>query len=88
MLEAANYAKPTLSKNVGGISEFIANNQTGYLIDGGADEIAQKIIELSKDKNSLIQTGINANKLVNEKFSVGIMAKNYEDLYSQLSIGK
>ena len=88
MLEAANYAKPTLSKNVGGISEFIANNKTGYLVDGGADEIAQKIIELSNDKNSLIQTGINANKLLSEKFSVGMMAKNYKDLYSQLTIGK
>ena len=76
------------SKNEGGISEFIANNQTGYLVDGSADEFAQKIIELSNDKNSLIQTGINANKLLSEKFSVGMMAKNYKDLYSQLTIGK
>ena len=88
MLEAANFAKPTLSKNVGGVSEFIENNQTGYLVDGGADEIAQKIIKLSNDRNSLIQTGINAKKLLSEKFSVEIMAKNYKELYSQLTVGK
>jgi glycosyltransferase involved in cell wall biosynthesis len=86
MLEAANFGKPTLSKNVGGISEFVTDNQTGYLVHGGADEIAQKIIGLSNDKSSLIQTGINANKLLNDKFSAEIMAKNYQDLYSQLVI--
>jgi len=88
MLEAANFAKPTLSKNVGGISEFITDNQTGYLVDGGADDIAQRIVELSNNKGSLLQTGINANKLLNEKFSVEIMAKNYQDLYLQLVISK
>ena len=88
MLEAANFAKPTLSKNVGGISEFITDNQTGYLVDGGADEIAKRIVELSNNKSSLLQTGINANKLLNEKFSVEIMAKNYQDLYLQLVVSK
>jgi len=88
MLEAANFAKPTLSKNVGGISEFITDNQTGYLVDGGADDIAQRIVELSNNKGSLLQTGINANKLLNEKFSVEIMVKNYQDLYLQLVVGK
>ena len=88
MLEAANFAKPTLSKNVGGISEFITDNQTGYLVDGGADEIAQRIVELSNNKSSLLQTGINANKLLNDKFSVEIMAKNYQDLYLHLVVSK
>jgi hypothetical protein len=36
----------------------------------------------------LLQTGINANKLLNEKFSVKIMAKSYQDLYLQLVISK
>jgi len=88
MLEAANFGKPTLSKNVGGISEFITDNQTGYLVDGSANEIAQRILELSNNSSSLLQTGINANRLLNDKFSVEIMAKNYQDLYSKLIIGK
>jgi glycosyltransferase involved in cell wall biosynthesis len=88
MLEAANFGKPTLSKNVGGISEFITDNQTGYLVDGSANEIAQRIMELSNNSSSLLQTGIKAKKLLNDKFSVEIMAKNYQDLYSKLIIGK
>jgi len=86
MLEAANFGKPTLSKNVGGVSEFITDNQTGYLVDGSADEISKKLILLSKNTSSLLQTGINANNLLNDKFSVDVMAKNYYDLYSQLII--
>jgi glycosyltransferase involved in cell wall biosynthesis len=88
MLEAATFAKPTLSKNVGGVSEFITDNQTGYLVDGGADEIAKRIVELSNNKGPLLQAGINANKLLNEKFSVEIMAKNYQDLYLHLVVSK
>jgi glycosyltransferase involved in cell wall biosynthesis len=57
-------------------------------VDGSADEIAKRIVELSNNKGLLLQTGINANKLLNEKFSVKIMAKSYQDLYLQLVISK
>jgi glycosyltransferase involved in cell wall biosynthesis len=88
MLEAANFGKPTLSKNVGGVSEFITDNKNGYLVNGNENELVQKIMELSNNKSSLIQTGINANKLLNDKFSVKVMAENYHDLYSKLIISK
>ncbi len=65
-------------------THYIKNN----LVDGSANEIAQRIMELSNNSSSLLQTGINANKLLNDKFSVEIMAKNYQDLYSKLIIGK
>ena len=88
MLEAANYSKPTISNNVGGISEFISNNQTGYLTESDPVKMANRIIELASDKKSLNQVGLNANKLLREKFSVSKMAENYKDLYVQLVIRK
>ena len=88
MLEAANLGKPTLSKNVGGVSEFISDNQTGYLVEGGVNEFTNKIMNLAADKNSIQQTGIQAKKLLNEKFSVEAMGKKYKDLYLNLSIRK
>ena len=88
MLEAANFAKPTLSKNVGGISEFISNNQTGYLTELDPVKMTNRIIEIASDKKSLNQVGLNANKLLSEKFSVTKMAENYKDLYMQLVIRK
>jgi glycosyltransferase involved in cell wall biosynthesis len=88
MLEAANYGKPTISNNVGGISEFISDNQTGYLTEIDPRKMANRILEIASDKKSLYQIGLNANKLLSEKFSVTKMAENYKDLYLQLMIRK
>ena len=88
MLEAANYAKPTISNNVGGVSEFITDNETGYLVQTDPVQMATRIIEVSSNKKALHAIGLNAGKLLREKFSVTIMANNYKDLYSQLVIRK
>jgi glycosyltransferase involved in cell wall biosynthesis len=88
MLEAANYGRPTISNNVGGISEFISDNQTGYLTEIDPIKMANRIIEIASDEKSLHQIGLNANKLLGEKFSVTKMAENYKDLYMQLVIRK
>ena len=88
MLEAANYGKPTISNNVGGITEFISDNQTGYLTEIDPIKMANRIIEIASDKKSLLQIGLNANTLLGEKFSVTKMAENYKSLYMQLVIRK
>jgi len=88
MLEAANYGRPTISNNVGGISKFISDNQTGYLTEIDPIKMANRIIEIASDKKSLNQIGLNANKLLSEKFSVTKMAENYKDVYMQLVIRK
>ena len=88
MLEAANYGKPTISNNVGGISEFITDNKTGYLVQTNPVQMATRIMELSLNKKAIHQIGLNAGKLLKEKFSVITMANNYKDLYLQLVIRK
>ena len=88
MLEAANYGKPTISNNVGGISEFITDNKTGYLVQTNPVQMATRIMELSLNKKAIHQIGLNAGKLLKEKFSVTTMANNYKDLYLQLVIRK
>ena len=88
MLEAANYAKPTISNHVGGVSEFITDNETGYLVQTDPVQMATRIIEVSSNKKALHAIGLSAGKLLKEKFSVTTMANNYKDLYSQLVIRK
>jgi len=88
MLEAANYGKPTISNNVGGVSEFITDNKTGYLVQTNPVQMATRIMELSLNKKAIHQIGLNAGKLLKEKFSVTTMANNYKDLYLQLVIRK
>ena len=88
MLEAASNHRVTMSRDVGGVGEFIKNNETGYLIKGGAKDMADKLIQISENKNVLEELGMKANKLLKQRFSAENMAKSYLSLYSSLTISK
>ena len=88
MLEAAGSGRATMSRDVGGIGEFITDSKTGYLIKGEAKQMADRLTEISNDKKNLEVLGVAANKLLKEKFSVEEMAKSYLSLYSSLIISK
>ena len=88
MLEAAGNGRATMSRDVGGIGEFITNSKTGYLIKGEAKQMADRLTEISNDKKNLEVLGVAANKLLKEKFSVEEMAKSYLSLYSSLTVSK
>jgi len=88
MLEAASSHRVTMSRNVGGVGEFIKNNETGYLINGEAKEMADKLIQISRNKKVLEELGMTANKLLKQRFSAENMAKSYLSLYSSLTISE
>ena len=86
MLEAANYGRATLSRNVGGVGEFIKDGQSGYMVGGDSYKMAEKLKEITQNKNSLKDVGLAANKLLGAEFSVEIMADKYFSLYSELIV--
>ena len=84
MLEAANYSKATVARNVGGIGEFLINNKNGYLVSGDFKEMANKINIISTSEiNSL---GSEAKNILQKDFSDIRLAKVYFDLYRSLII--
>ncbi len=86
ILEAANCIRATISTNVGGISEFIENNINGYLVPRSTKIMAEKIIFLACNKESLRNCGINSRQLLERCFSDKQMAKQHFNLYSSLII--
>jgi len=86
MLEAANNSRPTLARNVGGLSEFIENNKTGLLVDGGPNEMSQVIEGLIRDRSKLEKLGNNANEILHEEYSLKKMAGEYLDFYKGLTV--
>ena len=88
MLEAANYGRATISRNVGGVGEFIKDGESGYLINGASSEMAEKLIQIAHSKKSLMEVGLAANKLLINEFSVDKMASKYLSLYSKLIVSK
>ena len=85
ILEAARYSKATISTNVGGVSEFIEDNKTGYLVPRDPGLMATKILAIAENKTRLYEIGVNARRLLESDFSAQHMAKLHFDLYSKLT---
>ena len=86
MLEAANHHRPTIARNVGGLSEFIENNKTGFLVNGDPDEMAKIIEGLIQDRSKLQSFGNNANEVLHNEYSLKKMAGEYLDFYKGLTV--
>ena len=82
VLEAANLARPTISRDIGGVGEFIEDNVTGFLVKGNPELMAQRILQLSIEV--LIKVGTNARSLLVRDFSDSELARNYHNLYNSL----
>ena len=82
MLEAANYKKPTVVRNVGGVSEFLKDGVNGLLIDSSPVEMANEINSLTSEK--LNKMGEASYQLLVRDFTDKVMASNYLSLYNSL----
>lgn len=85
-LEAACTGLPIVSTKTGVIPEVFRDNRTGFLVNAGDSRaLAEKIeyvLSLPKEERRKIAEG--ARKIVEEKFSIKKMVKNYEFLYQEL----
>ncbi len=84
ILEAAKYARPTISTNVGGVSEFIKDGKTGYLVKNNLNELVNRLLYLAKNKKEFFEVGQNAKNLLSQEFSSEFMANKHLNLYLDL----
>ena len=58
LMEAAFAKKPIVATNVGGASDFIVDNETGYIVEvDNSEQMAEKIIELLSNPEKARQMG-------------------------------
>jgi len=75
---------PVVATNVGGASEAIIENETGFLVESGdAEALANRLIELLEDEDKAQQFGARGKKRVEEKFSVAAQLENTLKLYGK-----
>jgi glycosyltransferase involved in cell wall biosynthesis len=84
ILEAASLEIPSITSNIGGLTEVNLHNETGIVIEpDNPSKLAQSIIKLYKDNELRIRLGVNARKMVLKEFdwneSVNKMLKIYRD---------
>jgi glycosyltransferase involved in cell wall biosynthesis len=88
ILEYMAAARPVVVTNVGGASELVTQDKTGYLVPSGEHELmAARIIELLRDPARARMMGANGQGLVKEKFSCEAQLTRTEDLYRKLLDG-
>ncbi len=84
IFEALSVAKPVLAFNTIGPAEVVKEGVTGFLIKPFNDsEFAQKIIELSKNRDELLRIGMQGKKSVETEFSLDVMTMNTVQFYQR-----
>ena len=78
--------KPTVATQVGGISDCILHNETGFLIEPQDEEgLARVVLHLLQHSQTRTKMGENASTWSSANFSIDIIAQRYFDFYRQVS---
>jgi len=85
ILEAGAQKVPSVATNVGGTSEVLINNETGFIIENfNKSEFKSKILEIVNDLGLQSKLGENAYNLVLSEFNPENNARKFEKLYEKL----
>lgn len=89
ILEYMAASRPVVATDVGGAREAIVENETGYIVPPGDDELmAERIISLLHDPAKARLMGEQGRRVVEEKFSSQALLQNTEALYERLLTAK
>jgi glycosyltransferase involved in cell wall biosynthesis len=84
-LEAMGCGRPVIASAVGGMYSLIKDGETGLLVPPkDPDGIAERIITLLRDKEEAERLGLRARALVEEKFTMEIVADKTEAVYRKV----
>jgi glycosyltransferase involved in cell wall biosynthesis len=82
ILEAFYCEVPVVAYNVGGISEVVINNETGWLIDKDNEgEFIAAVKEVLVNTTKTTELKKNANQFVQKEFMNDSIAKKFADTY-------
>jgi glycosyltransferase involved in cell wall biosynthesis len=76
-LEAMACGCPVVSTRCGGPEEFVLDDETGYLSNGGPVEIAMLIRKIADDRALRARLGANARQLVAERYTAAGFEQNF-----------
>lgn len=86
LIESMAMSKPIVATDVGGVSELVINNKTGFLIPPrDSTALSDVVIELLEDKEKAEKFGEAGREYVEQKFSLTQMVSKYENLYTQIA---
>lgn len=88
MIEAMASGKPVLASRVGSPEEIVKEGRTGFLFRrGDHGELAERVVELLRNRGLLKRMGRAARADAVERFSAGRMAREVEDVCISVADG-
>jgi len=84
ILEAMANKTPVICTNVGGISQFITEQEAWFVESRNIDKLSDKLVEVKIEDAKRHQKSMNGYKLVDENYGVDVMVKEYMDKYKVL----
>lgn len=85
IIEYMALSKPVIATTGGGTNEVVFDNKNGFLVNANDHEaISKRIIELQADEHLRSRLGTEGRRIVEEKFEISNMAKQYISMYSSL----
>ncbi len=85
ILEAQATGLPVISTKVGGIPEFLVDNENGFVIDPrDSTQLTQRVLTLLQDPKLAKDMGNRGRKLIEEKFAWRLITSQVIDLYHKL----
>ncbi|MCW3976735.1 MAG: glycosyltransferase family 4 protein [Candidatus Bathyarchaeota archaeon] len=85
ILEAQSTGLPVISTKVGGIPEFLEENENGFLVEpGDPEQLAQKIIALLQNPELAEELGRCGRRRVEEKVAWPLITSQVVDLYRKI----
>ena len=87
ILEAMASGLPVITTRVGGNTELVEDGKTGFLFNpGDYRSLAEKITAYFKNPSLVREHGLAGRARTEKDFSLSVMVKKYERIYSSLSL--
>ena len=85
VLESMACGTPVIGFNIGGIPDMLRQGETGILAQvRNTEELAEQIKWMINHPEECEQMGINAQRVVEQKYTLEIQAKRYRELYNSM----
>ena len=84
LIQAGMAGIPSISTDVGSVSEVIVDGSTGYVLDFDSLNFAKQIVNLIQDKKLYKELGDNAKKHMLDNFGVQRLAEDHKKAYLEL----
>jgi alpha-maltose-1-phosphate synthase len=80
------YSRPVIAHNVGSLSEYVIDGESGYLVKPTQDnqELIKQMIYIISDSNKLDELSIESFNFLNNELSVIKMIRDFFDIYKTL----